>query len=174
MRRRTDNRVRVALAVFALSAGLTAWALLRAVHVQGAVPPTAPAAFHLPPIRSRSVPPREYLALAVASAPFAHDRRAPADRFRMPDEAGAMEGERPPASGPTAEGDASMIRLTGTMLLPDGQTVALAQWATDPPRLLRPGESLRGFTLLAVAEGSATFAAPDGTETEVFIPEPGS
>lgn len=174
MTRKMDPGVRVSLAVFAVSASLAAWALLRAVRIEGSASPTIDEPFALPSIGSRSEPARDYLSLAVASAPFAHDRRAPAERFRLRDEADALEGRQSLGHGISAGGDTSMIRLTGTMLLPNGQTVALVQWATEPSRLLRPGEILGGFKLLSVTEGSAVFAAPDGTETEVFIPEPGS
>lgn len=118
---------------------------------------------------------REYLAVAVESAPFSPQRRPPAQRFRMP-------GSDPPESfqsvdpglgaGPAAHG--SGLRLLGTMVLPGGGGVALAHGPGEEPRLVRIGESIGGLTLRSVRLGAAVFTGPDGSVVEIDIERQGA
>lgn len=104
---------------------------------------------------------------AVAADPFRPDRRPAPTPFRMPGEALASErADDQPPSQP--------IVLIGTAVLPDDRGFAMCQVGGEPPRLIRIGESMSGYTLRAVAQGRATFRTRTGQQLDVRVARTGS
>ncbi|HEV8356840.1 MAG TPA: hypothetical protein VGQ17_08770 [Gemmatimonadales bacterium] len=104
---------------------------------------------------------------AISADPFRPDRRPAPVAFRMPGEpAGPGDSER--ASQPPP------ITLIGTAVQPDGGGFAMCQLGNDPPRLVRLGERLAGYTLRAVGQGRATFRSETGQALEVRVPKTGT
>ncbi len=94
--------------------------------------------------------PDEVLRLAAERAPFAPDRRAPDDRYRMPGERVAA-AEPPPA--PPELPPAPDFRVLGTVAGPDGG-VAVIQVEGERPHVMAMGEELFGYRVASIGSGN--------------------
>jgi hypothetical protein len=68
---------------------------------------------------------------------------------------------------------AATLTLIGTAVMAGGG-FAMCQWAGEPPKLVRIGERVGGYTLKTVAQGRAVFLSSSGTSMEVRVPKGGS
>jgi hypothetical protein len=118
------------------------------------------------PPAERTEPKDPGLGAAVASDPFRSERRPASVAFRMPGEALAdAEAHTPPP--------AQVIVLIGTAV-ETGGGFAMCQIGSEPPRLVRLGERLAGYTLRSVGQGRATFRTATGQLIEVLVAKAGT
>lgn len=167
--------VRLAAAGLLASLLVAGWSAHRALTLEplpaakgGAPLPT------VPQVVPRGEYPSEYLLAAVEADPFHPERRRPSRRFRLPGEEAvepAAPGDPlpPPPPEPTA-----VMRLSGTMLLPDGRAYALLQWGGEPPRLVRTGERVGEHTLSRVESGHVILTSRGGGRTVLRVSDPGT
>jgi hypothetical protein len=66
------------------------------------------------------------------------------------------------------------IRLVGTVALPENRSVVMAQWGTEPARIVRIGEQIGALVLRRVEPGSAEFEDESGSRLTVRVPKPGA
>jgi hypothetical protein len=170
MRRTVSTGQRLALAALLGSLTLAGFALRRALVLDVdtmRLPGVAPA--ELPDFRNHSGDSPDRHLLAVEADPFRPERRRPAERFRLPGEAVsealAVE-ETHPQSG--------TVQLIGTVVMPNGGSFAMTQVGGEPPRMMRVGESIGGYSLRSIDRGRAVFVAAGGTRVEVQVPKSGS
>jgi len=98
---------------------------------------------------------------AVELDPFRDDRTAAASRYRLP---GAVaDTER------VVDEEVPVVTLLGTVVSSDGSGFALCQSGDEPPKLVRPGQSIGGLTLQRVDQAKATFVAADGRLTTLTV-----
>jgi hypothetical protein len=162
---------RLAAVACLASAGMLARELRRALVAEpapiGVVPLDPPA---IAPFEPRPAPGRAAALAAVEVDPFRPDRSRPAERFRLPgDVLAAAEPEAPEPVRP-----APAVRLIGTVMLPDGGALAMAQLGEDSPRVVRVGEKIGEYVLRTVQRGGATFVSAAGERVELVVPRPGS
>ncbi len=67
-----------------------------------------------------------------------------------------------------------ILTLLGTVVLAEGEEFVMCQWKDDPPRLMKLGATLAGYTLVSVRQGSAVFRSQRGEQLELSVPKPGS
>lgn len=103
---------------------------------------------------------------AIELDPFREDRAAATTRYRLPGT--AADTDR------VAEDEAPVLTLLGTIMHSDGSGLALYQNGNDPPRLIRPGESIGGLTLQRVEQARATFADARGRVTTLTVSKGGA
>jgi hypothetical protein len=96
--------------------------------------------------------------VAVEHDPFRENRQRPNERYRLPGE--EIPEEPPPPPIPPAP----PIRVLGTAMMPEGG-VALLQVQESPPKVYKLGETLFGYTLARVGQGTATMEGPGRTVT---------
>jgi hypothetical protein len=86
---------------------------------------------------------------------------------------GATQRAEPLAAEPAP---AVVIRvvISGTVVLPDNRGLVMATWGTEPPRLIRVGDSIGGLRLVRVEPGAAEFEDEKGSRTTVHVPKPGA
>ena len=168
----TATPARVALLGVAAAALLAGWALRDALVLEP-LPAAARATAPRPAAAAgrRAALPRDYLSVAVESAPFHPLRQPPGERFRMPGEEIPIPVEDATAPPPAP---AATLRLLGTMLLPEGGGMAMVQAGGAPPRLVRIGETVGEWTLQSVGRRTASFVDPSGARTQIDVPEPGA
>ena len=161
--------LRGSFAAFIIAAAAPVWVLSSRFHdapgddaTIGVERPELP-----PPVESADIG-REYLAVAVAAAPFAPDRRPPVNRFRMPGRAAAAFEQRNGVVGAEAAPTAA-IQLLGTMVLPGGGGLALVRGMGEEPKLIRIGESVGTLILRKVQLGTAVFVTSDGSVVELEV-----
>lgn len=95
--------------------------------------------------------------------PFDPERRLPGDY-----EVVEYVAAEPPAMG------AELVRLLGTVVLPDGGGFAVYQLPSEVPRTVRIGETIGTMTLVGVSPGQAVFRARDGSRVELHLTTPGT
>jgi len=100
----------------------------------------------------------------VQSNIFAIDRMAPPERYPMPGEF-RDEGAPVVAAAPPARPS-----VLGTAVGIDGAAFATAQLPGTPPRIVRVGDRLGVFTVVAITRGTVTFRAADAAPFEVNAP----
>jgi hypothetical protein len=96
--------------------------------------------------------------VAVEHDPFRENRQRPNERYRLPGE--EIPEEPPPPPIPPAP----PFRVLGTVMMPEGG-VALLQVQETPPRVYKQGETVFGYTLARVGQGTATMEGPGRTVT---------
>jgi hypothetical protein len=96
--------------------------------------------------------PVEALRLAVDRAPFAPDRQAPSDRYRMPGER-VVVAEAP--SAPPELPPAPDFRLLGTVTGAEGG-IAVVQIDGERPHVMSMGEELSGYRVASIGSGNVT------------------
>jgi hypothetical protein len=107
------------------------------------------------------------LAAAVGKDPFHPERRRPSLRFRFP-------GEGSPSPATDSAPAATVFKLIGTAIMPEGRGFAMCQWGAEPPKLVRIGETVGTLTLKKVEPGRAVFLTTGGKRFEVQVPKAGS
>jgi hypothetical protein len=103
---------------------------------------------------------------AVDVDPFREDRAPGIVRYRLPGAPADSEEVRNFELSPA-------VTLLGTVVSADGTGFALCQSGDEPPRLLRPGQTIGGLTLQRVEQAKATFAAVDGRLSTLIVPPSG-
>lgn len=96
----------------------------------------------------------------VQSDVFAIDRTAPAQRYPMPGESrdkGTNVATTPPAKP----------RVLGTALGIDGAAFATAQQPGLPPQIVRVGDRIGIYTVVAITRGTVTFRAADAAPFQI-------
>lgn len=168
MRRRPPPAL--AAALLALCGALTTAGLaLHRALVLEPLPAPARGGAALPDVvvAARSAVDTALLLAAVEKGPFHPERRRPSQRFLLPGESEEQaNGEENRARGE--------LRVIGTVVLAKGGGFATAQVGAEPPRLVRVGERIGGYTLRGVQPGRAVFASSAGTTLVVDVPKPGT
>lgn len=161
----------VAALASALAALLFAtFSLWRALTLEPAVQPgsrKSPVLESLPPGATVRVRVDSLVGVTVLRDPFRPDRRPPPSRFRMPGEpVGHAEPGRPGVGN-------APLRLVGTAVSRGGSDFAVCQAGSEPPKLVRVGQVLNGFTLLEVEKERAVFRDSLGMTIELVVPGTG-
>lgn len=111
--------------------------------------------------------PSSALRQAVAKAPFAPDRKAPAQRYLLPEQIVVERPEAPPPERPAAP----EFRVLGTVASATGG-VAVVQSPDGTRRLLSVGQEIEGYRVRAIEQAAVvmsgqgwdmTFAVADAT-----------
>jgi len=150
----------------ALAAGGALWRALAPGPLPAAAQPLA--------VRDHAGPPRrpayaaDQVLAAIEKDPFQADRRRPAVRFRLPQE--ARPSRRPVAD---ASASSAAVRVIGTAVLPDGGGFAICQRSGGSPTLVRLGGTLGDWTLKAVEAGQVTFVTASGATLVLRVLKPG-
>jgi hypothetical protein len=155
-----DRLLRVSVGALALAAIVLFASTVGAVRLD-AVPGAAPApAIADSSLRFASATDAPDVATAVAQDLFTDDRHAPPKRYLMP---GETDAERAPAPRPV---------VLGTALSPGGGDFAVCQVTGGTPRVVRAGEKIGEFTVVAIARGAVTFRGPDGERFTIEASKP--
>ena len=157
-------RVRIAMFALIVSALLLLFATVRAVRIDppqtGTSSDTRRTSSHIPVARVVQIDPEQVVQQDV----FAHDRMAPAARYPMPSE--LDDASAPVASGPPAP----RPLVLGTAVGIDGAAFATAQLPNTSPRIIRVGDKLGAFTVVAITRGTVTFRAADALTFQINAP----
>lgn len=155
-----DRFFQVAIAVTLLAGVTLIVAITGAVRVQQVS--AAPPAPSLPDSALRFVAAGEGvdIAGAVAHDLFTDDRRAPAQRYRLPGEAEAAVRE--PVPPPTVLGTA----------IGSGDDFAICQLSGGQPRIVRVGQAIGGFTVLSIGRMRVVFRSAGGEHLSIDASKP--
>lgn len=160
--------VRFALAALALSLAVLGSTVRRAVEVQEALGAIdAPGAPDITDVIPAAAPNAARALEAVESDPFHPERRPPTNRFRLPGEVIAAEAVPAPAA-------IAPLVLLGTVVLAEGRSFVMCQQGSEPPRIVRVGESLGEYKLRTVEQGRAVFVTAHGERVELHVPKAGT
>jgi hypothetical protein len=157
--------LRAAQSACALGAISIVWAAATAWRVPGPISPLGATSVARTAAESpdASISDAE-IARTVARDPFSDDRSAPAIRYRIV----AAEGAPAPVPAP------ALVRLVGTVVVPDGRNFAMCQVGSDPARIVYPGQRVGSLTLESVSQGSAVFTDNAGARVTLRVPKAGS
>lgn len=166
-----NRRATMACLGCGLATGAFGAAALRAVRLDP-LPSLRAAGVHTVPHQTRARASRpggagDYVRQAAATDPFRPERRAAAQRFRLPGE----NIEQRAVGGRSGQPE---LRLIGTAVTVPGQGFAMCQEGEAAPKLVRVGESFAGYTLRAVEKGRAVFRTPDGGSVALAVPKAGT
>src|SRR5262249_22320908 len=101
------------------------------------------------------------IAAANARDLFSDGRQPPPKRYKMPGESDAAPAA-PPAR-PT---------VLGTVMAGDGGHFATAQVPGGNPVIIRAGEKIGGYTVVAIERGKVTFRGTDGERFTIDASKP--
>ncbi len=107
--------------------------------------------------------PRTDLSRLLARDPFSPLRAAPDVAYRI-------EGV---SAAPAAIVVTRSVRLLGTVVRATGRSFAMCQVASEPARMVYPGQRIGGMTLESVSPGSAVFIDDAGARTVVRVSRTG-
>lgn len=158
-------RVRLALFALLVSALLLVFAVMRAVRIEPTEPEAsvlaARSGAQMPVTRVVQIDPEQVVQQNI----FAFDRTAPAGRYPMPgefiDEPAPVASSGPPPARP---------QVLGTAVGLDGSAFATAQLPNMSPRIVRVGDKLGIYTVVAITRGTVTFRAADALTFEINAP----
>ncbi len=155
--------IRIALAGLVVALSLCIWTGARAFQIAdiAATPASinvVPGALDLP-----AAPAPVDVAAAVDADPFAPDRTAPAQRYRMPGEA--------VAAAPAAEPPKPSV--LGTATAGDGSSFATVQFQSSRLLMVRVGDHVGDYIVKSIGRGVVTFATPAGKTFDVLAPKVG-
>jgi hypothetical protein len=102
---------------------------------------------------------------AAERAPFDPNRRAPRDRYRLPEEFVVEEPPPPPPPPPPAP----EFRVLGTIGGPGGG-VAVIEVDGEPPRVVSVGDDVMGYSLASIGNRRVT-VSKDGRNVSVAMTE---
>jgi hypothetical protein len=159
----SSPRVRIALVALATSVFLVLAASVRALRVDP--PPTAPVASAASgrakplPVRGIQIDAEQVVERDI----FSVDRSAPAERYPMPGEEREVAPVvvTPPAARPV---------VLGTAVGVDGSAFATVQLPNAPIRIVRVGDKLGVFTVVAITRGTVTFRVADEPPFQINAP----
>lgn len=158
-----STRVRIAAIGIGVAAVLLLTAAVRAIRLEP-VPNAGQSAAALtrgPELRGRLV--QIDPGHVVQADVFAMDRSAPAERYPMPGE--TRDKEAPVATTPPAK-----PRVLGTALGAGGEAFATAQQPGSPPQIVRVGDRIGPYTVVAITRGTVTFRAADAAPFQINAP----
>jgi hypothetical protein len=157
-------RVRLALFALGVSALLLVFAIVRAVRIEPteleASVLTAKSGKQVQAARVVQIDPEQVVQQDI----FAYDRTAPAGRYPMPGD--LVDEPAPVASGPPP----ARPQVLGTAVGIDGSAFATAQLPNMSPRIVRVGDKLGIYTVVAITRGTVTFRAADALTFEINAP----
>jgi hypothetical protein len=160
-------RLRIAIAAAVAASVLVAASAWRATHFDELPNMSAPGIERSEaPMGSYRIAPVSELDRAVDRDPFHPERRRPQIRYQLPRAGPAVD---PEAGTPIVE----PIELIGTVVSAGGRSFAMCQTSAGP-QIVHIGETLAGFTLKSVGQGSAVFVSPQGKVTHVRVKKIGS
>lgn len=158
----TSPRVRLATLALGAASLLVVVATIRAATIDTptAVARPAPSLASAQSLRGRVV--QIDPAQVVATDIFAVDRSAPSARYPMPGEFRENRNAEPtePLVRP---------RVLGTAVGNNGEAFATAQNG-GPPRIIRVGDKLGIYTVVAITRGTVTFRAADAAPFQINAP----
>lgn len=155
-----DRLFQVAVVVAVMAFALLAASTVGAIHVDPvtAAAPPVPLADSVLRFAARGAD--ADIAGAVARDLFADDRRAPRRRYLMPGSVAAEPGEPSPA--PTVLGTA----------IGSGDDFAICQVAGGRPTIVRVGEKVGDFAVIAITRSRVVFRGPDGARVAIDASKP--
>jgi hypothetical protein len=157
-----------AASAFGVAAIIMLWTLYRAIAgdptIASREPSAAPAT--LSAIALAELP-DGLMEKTVDHDPFHPERRRPTVPFRLPSEQAAASPTAPPPVAAT-------LQLLGTVVTPGQDAFVLCQLGNEPPRVVRVGGKVGGYTLRRIEPGRAVFISPDGETVDVRVSKQGS
>ena len=157
--------IRTALVTLALAFALVVASLVRAIRITPVE--AAPATTGSELARVTSTPPAPDIDLDAigANGIFQPDRSALAYRYRMPGEAAPNEAGAPEPIRPV---------VLGTVLATDGSHFATCQLPGGRPTVVRIGDKLGEYTVLAIDRDKVAFRNAAGQTIEITVTRPGT
>lgn len=150
--------LRVALAALVLAAAFALWALAGAFRDGPASELPRAGGNRVAPLRQVALAPPADVDAAVEQDIFAPDRSAPSEPFHMPGEASASTAAAVASPKPT---------VLGTAVSDGASSFATARFGDAAPRIVRVGDKLGPYTVVAIARGRVTFRTADGDRLDV-------
>jgi hypothetical protein len=157
--------IRTALATLAIALVLFVVTLTQAIRITPVEAAPAPASSEL--VRSNStVPPPEIdLGAVGANGIFQPDRTALPYRYRMPGDPTPNDSTRPDPLKPI---------VLGTVLATDGDNFATCQMPGGRPTVLRVGDKMGEYTVIAIDREKVAFRNAAGKLVEITVTRPGT
>lgn len=157
--------IRSAIATGIVAAALFMTSLARAVRIAPVEAAQGSASAEL--VRVTSTPPAPEIDLGAVGANgiFQPDRTALPYRYRMP-------GEDAPNDAPGPEPVKPVV--LGTVLATDGDHFATVQMPGGKPTVLRVGDKVGEYTVMAIDRGKVAFKNAAGTIIEITATRPGT
>lgn len=157
--------IRAALVTFAIAFGLLAVSLVRALRITPVEAATTIATTEL--VRVTSPPPAPSIDLEAVGANgiFQPDRTALPYRYRMPGDAAPNDASVPEPIKPV---------VLGTVLATDGSHFATCQLPGGRPTVVRVGDKLGEYTIVAIDRDKVAFKNAAGKIVEITVTRPGT
>ena len=157
--------IRTAIAVAAIAFVAFATALVRAIRITPVEAAENPATTELARITTTPPAPEIDLDAVGANGIFQPDRTAMPYRYRMPGEPAPNDAGAPAPILPV---------VLGTVLSTDGAHFATCQMPGGKPVVLRVGDKLGEYTLVAVDRDKVAFKNATGKLIEITVTRPGT
>lgn len=157
--------IRTAIVVAAIAFVAFATALVRAIRITPVEAAENPAAAELARITTPPPAPEIDLDAVGANGIFQPDRTAMPYRYRMPGEPAPNDAGAPAPILPV---------VLGTVLSTDGAHFATCQMPGGKPVVLRVGDKLGDYTVVAIDRDKVAFRNASGKLIEITVTRPGT
>jgi hypothetical protein len=157
--------IRTAIVVAAIAFAAFATSLARAIRIAPVEAAENPAAAELARITTTPPAPEIDLDAVGANGIFQPDRNAMPYRYGMPGESAPDDAGAPAPILPV---------VLGTVLATDGSHFATCQMPGGKPTILRVGDKLAEFTVVAIDRDKVAFRNAAGKLIEITVTRPGT
>ena len=157
--------IRTAIVVAALAFAAFATALARAIHIAPVEAAENPATAELARITTTPPAPDIDLDAVGANGIFQPDRNAMPYRYRMPGEPAPNDAGAPAPILPV---------VLGTVLATDGSHFATCQMPGGKPTVVRVGDKVGDYTVVAIDRDKVAFKNATGKLIEITVTRPGT
>jgi hypothetical protein len=157
--------IRTAMVIAAITFIAFATALVRAIRITPVEATENPAAAELARITTPPPAPEIDLEAVGANGIFQPDRTAMPYRYRMPGEPAPNDAGAPAPILPV---------VLGTVLATDGEHFATCQMPGGKPTVVRVGDKLAEYTVVAIDRDKVAFKNATGKLIEITVTRPGT
>jgi hypothetical protein len=157
--------IRTAIGLAAITFALFITSLVRAVRITPVEAATSIASTELARVTSTPPAPSIDLEAVGANGIFQPDRNALPYRYRMPGESAPNDAGAPEPIKPV---------VLGTVLATDGSHFATCQMPGGRPTVVRVGDKLGEYTVLAIDRDKVAFKNAAGRTIEITVTRPGT
>lgn len=157
--------IRTAIAVLAIAFVLLMMSLVRALRITPVEAATTIATTELARVTSPPPAPDIDLEAVGANGIFQPDRTALPYRYRMPGESAPNDAGAPEPIKPV---------VLGTVLATDGSHFATCQLPGGRPTVVRAGDKLGEYTIIAIDRDKVAFKNAAGKTIEITVTRPGT
>jgi type IV pilus biogenesis protein PilP len=157
--------IRTAITVFVVAFGLLVFSLVRALRITPVEAATRIETTELARVTSTPPAPDVDLEAVGANGIFQPDRTALPYRYRMPGEPAPNDAGAPEPIKPV---------VLGTVLATDGSNFATCQLPGGRPTVVRVGDKLGEYTVVAIDRDKVAFRNAAGRLIEITVTRPGT